>query len=173
MADRDRVDAIVVLGAAVWSGGRPSPILRGRLSHAVALFQAGAGEYLLFSGGVGKHPPSEAEVMARIARDAGVPSERLVLERNSTNTLENALHCRAILRAHGWQRITVVTDDYHLPRALLAFRLLGLHASGSAPPRDGDGVPRWLRTYAILRELVALPWYVLRLLPYRVSKRPV
>ena len=55
-------DVIVVLGAAVWPGGQPSPALQRRVMHAVDLMQRGYAAYLLVTGGMGQYPPTEASV---------------------------------------------------------------------------------------------------------------
>ncbi len=155
-------DVAVVLGAAVWAHGRPSPTLLRRTLHAVALAHAGRVRHLLFTGGVGQHPPSEASVMRDVATRAGVAAPRLLLEESATTTLESARACARIIAAHGWTRVVVVTDRYHLARSLLAFRHFGVSARGSAPPDRGDTAEwRWLLLH--LRELVAIPWYLVRL----------
>ena len=73
-------DAIVVLGAAVWPGGQPSPALQRRVMHAVDLLQQGYAAYLLVTGGVGKYPPTEAEVMQRLAVAHGIPRRCVLRE---------------------------------------------------------------------------------------------
>lgn len=155
-------DVAVVLGAAVWAHGRPSPTLWRRTMHAVALAQSGAAGHLLLTGGVGRHPPSEAAVMRGVAERAGVAASRLVLEETATTTLESARACARIIAERGWTRVLVVTDRYHLARSLLAFRHFGVRARGSAPPEPGD-TAAWTWLLLHLRELVAIPWYLLRL----------
>ena len=157
-------DVIVVLGAAVWPGGQPSPTLQRRVMHAVDLLQRGYAGYLLVTGGVGKYPPAEAEVMQRLALAHGIPSKNILCEDQATSTFASALRCCDLLRQRGWSRVLVVTDRYHLPRALLAFRSCGLYAVGSAAP----GTParrlrrRW---YYYLREGLAFLWYLVRAVP--------
>ena len=155
-------DVAVVLGAAVWAHGRPSPTLLRRTAHAAHLARDGVVGHLLLTGGVGRHPPSEASVMRGIAERAGVAPARLVLEESATSTLESARACARIIAERGWTRVIVVTDRYHLARALMAFRHFGIIARGSAPPGRGD-VAEWRWWLLHLRELVAIPWYMLRL----------
>ena len=158
----DDADVAVVLGAAVRAHGRPSPALWRRTMHAVQLAHAGAVRHLLLTGGVGRHPPSEASVMRTIAECAGIDPSRLLLEERATSTLESARDCARIITARGWTRVIVVSDRYHLARALMAFRHFGVAARGSAPPGRGDTAEwRWLLLH--LRELVAIPWYMVRL----------
>src|SRR5919202_4116394 len=83
-------DVIVVLGAAVWPGGQPSPALRRRVLHAVDLLQRGHALHLLVTGGVGKYAPAEAEVMQRVAVAHGVPPPRVLCEDQATSTFESA-----------------------------------------------------------------------------------
>jgi uncharacterized SAM-binding protein YcdF (DUF218 family) len=163
-------DVIVVLGAAVWPGGQPSPTLQRRVMHAVDLMQQGYAAYLLVTGGMGQYPPTEAEVMQRLAVAQGLSSQCVLREERATSTFESALLCCDILQQHGWSRVLVVTDRYHLPRALLAFRSCGIRAVGSATA----GKParrlrqRW---HYYLREWLALPWYLGRAVPVLLQRR--
>ena len=157
-------DVIVVLGAAVWPGGQPSPALQRRVMHAVDLMQRGYAAHLLVTGGMGQYPPTEAEVMQRLAVAHGIASRCVLREEQATSTFESALLCCDILRQHRWSRVLVVTDRYHLPRALLAFRSCGIRAVGSAT----KGKPaRHLRQrcHYYLREWLALLWYLVRAVP--------
>jgi len=155
-------DVAVVLGAAVLPGGEPSPSLARRVRHAARLWRDGAVAHLLLTGGVGRHLPSEAAVMRGLAERDGVEPSRIVLEERATTTLESAAYCAPIIAAHGWRGVVLVTDRYHLPRALLAFRRHGVHARGSAPADGRGGTARWRWVAMHLRELAALPWYLLR-----------
>ena len=82
-------DVIVVLGAAVWPGGQPSPALQRRILHAVDLWQRGYAAYLLVTGGVGKYPPAEAAVMQRLAVTRH-SSPAILCEDQATSTFESA-----------------------------------------------------------------------------------
>jgi len=75
---KDKADVIIVLGAAVWAGGVPSPALRRRALHAVELFQQGLSDVLIVSGGIGKNPPSEARIMRRLAVQQGISEKKLL-----------------------------------------------------------------------------------------------
>ena len=153
-----------MLGAAVWPAGRPSPALRRRVTHAVHLLHSGHGKILLMTGGLGQHPPTEGEVMRQVAIEAGVPAAQILIEQQATSTLESAIYCTRIIRQHGWSTALIVTDRYHLPRALLAFQNFGLQVSGSAA--GGRYVFRrwWKAWYAWGREVVAYGWYLLLIL---------
>lgn len=130
-------DAIVVLGARVLPGGVPGDSLRARTLQAVALYRRGLAPTILCTGGVGEHPPAEAEAAATLARQAGVPDAALLLEDRSTSTRENALFAAAIGRERGWRQVIVVSDPYHLWRARRAFARAGLTAYPS-PATTGE-----------------------------------
>jgi uncharacterized SAM-binding protein YcdF (DUF218 family) len=100
----------------------------------VDLLQRGYALHLLVTGGVGQYPPTEAEVMQRMAVAYGIPGTSIVLEDQATSTFESAIRCRDLLEQRGWSRVLIVTDRYHLTRALLAFRSVGVRAAGSAAP---------------------------------------
>lgn len=151
----------LVLGAAVWPGGVPSPTLRRRAEHAAALFHAGRVSGVIACGGLGRYPPSEAEIILGLCRAAGVPEDCLWREDRSTTTIENIRFALPILQGIGTSRVVIVSDRYHLPRALLTARRFGLDAIGDPAPR-GD-TPYWKRLRLILREAPALIWYAIRL----------
>ena len=147
---------IVVLGARVLEGGVASGPLRSRVERAVELYRSGLADTLLFSGGVGGFPPSEARVARNIAVSLGVPEEACILEEESHSTAENARFSAQILRGRGVRRVLLVSDPYHLFRARQNFRLQGI---------DAIPVPALLterhrtlpsRTYWTLREVLAL-----------------
>jgi uncharacterized SAM-binding protein YcdF (DUF218 family) len=129
------VDAVVVLGAAMAAPGVPGPALVRRLEHGVRVLTARGAGYLVVSGGVVGPPPAEAQMMGELARARGVAASRILVEDQARNTFENAVFSGRIIRAHGWSRVIVVTDAFHLRRALFVFRRIGLAVSG-------DGVPR-------------------------------
>ena len=146
-------DAVVVLGAQVLPGGRPSTALRRRLEHGVVTFRSSGAPVLVVSGGVGAEPPSEATVMARMAEALGVSPRHIVAEDRSHSTLEQAEQVAAVARRRGWQRVLVVTDRYHLPRAVFLFRRAGLDVQGSGCGRAGGSLVRWWG--GVLREAPA------------------
>ncbi len=109
-----KFDAVIVLGAAVWAGGKPSPTLVRRARHGAKLTLAGAAPALMVTGGVGVHPPAEALVMRDIAMEEGVAENAIVIEDTAADTLESGWACAAIMRSRGWSRALIVTDDFHL-----------------------------------------------------------
>lgn len=148
----------ILLGAAVWPGGVPSPALKRRAETAAALYRDGRVRAIVATGGIGKYPPSEAEAARDLLIARGVPPCAVILEECSTTTLENLSNARDRL-APGTPAI-IVSDLWHLPRARLAAHRLGLSATGAAPSLRGAHWGRAAR--AALREVAALLWYLVR-----------
>jgi uncharacterized SAM-binding protein YcdF (DUF218 family) len=159
MKETDRPVALV-LGAAVRPGGVPSPALERRALCAAVLWRDGTVRAVVLSGGVRAHPPSEAEVMARVCQSAGVPEPALFLEKEAMTTEENVLRARPLLTAMGAHQVVIVTDRYHAARASLVARRAGLRVSVTCP-RIVDAT-YWRVARAWIREAVALCWYWLR-----------
>jgi uncharacterized SAM-binding protein YcdF (DUF218 family) len=113
------------------------------------------------TGGLGQHPPTEGEVMRQVAIEAGASAAQILVEQQATSTLESARYCTRIIRQHGWSTVLIVTDRYHLPRALLAFRSFGVQVSGSAASGRYASRRWWKAWYAWGREMIAYGWYVL------------
>ena len=145
--------AALILGAAVWPDGTPSPTLRRRTLHAAALWQRGEVQAIVPCGGLGHHPPSEAEAMRTLLLSEDVPPEAIRLEDRSRNTHENILFALPILAELGAREAVIVTDATHAPRARLIARGLGLPAASSSPPLRGGHLPTTLRQG--LREIPA------------------
>lgn len=148
-------DAIVVLGAGLIDGRVP-PLLGSRLDRAAALFSARGPEdecVLIPSGGRGSDEPrSEGEAMAEYLRDAGVPADRVLPETESVNTEQNLLFSRAIAEAHRpGARVLIVTSDYHVLRAAMLARRVGLPAAAT-----GAKTARYFVPSATLREFAAV-----------------
>ncbi|MBO4831677.1 MAG: YdcF family protein [Oscillospiraceae bacterium] len=141
-------DCILVLGAGVWSGGVPSHMLADRLDEAVRLYELGASGKLLMSGDHGREDYDEVNVMKSYAIDAGVPSEDVFMDHAGFSTYESLYRARDVFKA---QRIVIVTQRYHLYRALYVAEKLGLEAYGVASdPREYRG-----QEFRELREILA------------------
>lgn len=120
-----RADCIVVLGAAVWPGGQPSPVLRDRLARAAQLYHQGIAGKIICSGGVGKYPPAEAEVGKQFLIAAGVAEQDIILELSSASTAEQAEKIREICDRERFASIALVTSFFHEKRAIQLFRRAG------------------------------------------------
>ncbi|HEV2644595.1 MAG TPA: YdcF family protein, partial [Candidatus Elarobacter sp.] len=134
-----RSDAIVVLGAAQYAG-RPSPVLRARIDHALVLYREGMAPTLVFTGGVGAgDTTSEAVVSAAYARRRGVPSNAILLETEGRTTSESIRSVAATLGARHETSVVLVSDPFHMFRLWILARRHGLRASTS-PTRSS---PIW------------------------------
>lgn len=152
-------DAIIVLGSKVYPGGRPGPSLNARIQHAIALYQAGDAPYMIFSGGVGDNPPSEAEVMRRVAASAGIPDSAMILEDQSHSTEENLANSKALMDARGLKIAIIVSDPFHLYRSEIIARDLGIDAHGSGASDSPAYTNSGWRIWYTARESIALVWY--------------
>lgn len=140
-------DCVLVLGCGVW-GDTPSHMLEDRLLEGVALCQGGASRKLLMSGDHGREGYDEVNVMKKFAVDRGIPSENVFMDHAGFSTYESMYRAKEIFEA---EKILIVTQDYHLYRAIYDARALGLEAYGVASnPRSYGG-----QLYRDLREILA------------------
>ncbi|MBI4910301.1 MAG: YdcF family protein [Acidobacteria bacterium] len=139
-------DVIVVLGAAEYRG-RPSPVLKARLDHALELYGKGLAARVITTGGAGGDPlHTESEVGRKYLSAKGVPVENILIEPESESTAESMTAAAEIMRRMGMKSCIVVTDGYHIFRAKHMLQQLGIEVYGSPRPsshQDGWGY-RWL-----------------------------
>lgn len=122
-----KADAIVVLGASVYADGTPSPILADRLEVAADLYFAGAAPAIIVSGDNRTDHYNESNAMKRYCIELGVPARNIYVDHAGYDTYAS------IYRAHyvyGAQSVMVVTQAYHLYRALAIAHGLGMEAYG-------------------------------------------
>ncbi|MBL8917179.1 MAG: YdcF family protein [Archangium sp.] len=154
--DWTKPTAIVVLGARVNEDGRASDTLEARVMHGVAVWNISPASPLIISGGVGTFGAAEADVGGALAVDAGVPDSLVLRERSSHSTKENAAFTALMLKEAGFERVVLISDPYHLPRARLEFEKLGFSVQTS-PVLEAPRHQRLLtRIYWTLREVAAL-----------------
>jgi uncharacterized SAM-binding protein YcdF (DUF218 family) len=108
-------DAIGVLGAAEYDG-RPSPVYRARLDHALDLYDRGIAPLIITMGGNGGDRYNEGAVGREYLVGQGVPEKAIIAETESRNTSESARRIAVIARANGLQRLVIVSDGTHLFR---------------------------------------------------------
>jgi len=124
-------DVILVLGAAEYSG-RPSPVLRARLDHALELYQRQLAPRILTTGGAGGDPIyTEGGVGRAYLMSHGVPSEAVIVETEGQSTLESTALAGEIMRRMGLQSAIVVSDGYHIYRVKKMMQFRGLQVYGS------------------------------------------
>ncbi len=124
---------LIVLGAAQYNG-KPSPLFKRRLDHALELYREGGVKHIIVSGGIGTGDHfSEGGVGKSYLESRGVPAWVVLAERSSRTTVQNLENSRALLSSPD-APITLVTDEVHAPRALSIAQNLGLHADVSPAP---------------------------------------
>ena len=157
-----RPRVVVVLGAQVLSGGRPSPTLEVRTRHAGDLYVRGLTDLLVPTGGEGEHPPGEAVVMSGILREMGVPEAAILREDTARNTWESALRVAEMAHHRGIGEVLVVTDPLHCVRTVASFGRVGLLAVAEPVYSSPMWRKKWSRRGQFVRESGALLWYRIR-----------
>jgi uncharacterized SAM-binding protein YcdF (DUF218 family) len=110
-----RADAICVFGAAEYDG-RPSPVYRARLDHALTLFNRGIAPLIITLGGSGGDQYNEGAVGREYLMQMGVPEQVIIAETQSRNTEDSARRIAVIARANGLRNLVIVSDGTHLFR---------------------------------------------------------
>lgn len=129
LADAPEAPVALVLGAGLRPDGTPSPALRARLDDAAALYQKGTVQVLLVSGDNGTTDHDEPTAMRDYLVTQGVPTSKVVLDYAGFSTWDSCVRAREVF---GVGRVLVVTQEFHLPRAVFLCRHAGLDADGAA-----------------------------------------
>ncbi len=153
-------DVLVVLGAALRRDGRPRPALMRRVETAARLFGEGRACAILVTGGAPRNAMTEAGAMHAALIRLGVPAQAIAIEDRARDTFENARLSIPMLRRMEAERALVVTDPFHMRRALLCFRGLGMAAEPA--PTEAGANPA-----LTLREAAALALYLPRIALHR------
>jgi vancomycin permeability regulator SanA len=127
ISDISDIDCIIVLGCHVKSDGVPGRMLTDRLDAGIALYKAGVAPKLLMSGDHGRVEYNEVGTMKKYAEDAGVPSEDIFMDHAGFSTYETVYRAKEIFCA---DKVVIVTQEYHMYRALNIADSLGLEAYG-------------------------------------------
>lgn len=123
------VDCIVVLGCQVKNDGTPSDMLRDRLLRGIELYTLGAAPKLIMSGDHGQQEYDEVSTMKQYAVEAGIPSSDIFMDHAGFSTYESMYRAKEIFQA---DKILIVTQEYHLYRAIFIAQKLGMDAYGVA-----------------------------------------
>jgi uncharacterized SAM-binding protein YcdF (DUF218 family) len=154
-------DAIGVLGAAEYDG-RPSPVYRARLDHALELYHRGTAPLIITLGGNGGDQFTEGSVGEDYLISKGVPESDIIAETESRNTEESARRIAVIARVNGLRRLVVVSDDTHMFRIHAICAADGLNvltSPRSRPAAEG----RTLEAERIAHEIVSYTLWRLHL----------
>ena len=123
------VDCILVLGCGVRNDGTPSPMLHDRLKRGVSLYEAGAAPKLLMSGDHGRDGYDEVDAMKSYAVDKGIPAKDVFMDHAGFSTYESMYRALDVFEA---KKVIIVTQHYHLYRAVYIARSFGIDAYGVA-----------------------------------------
>lgn len=154
-----QADAIVVLGAAQYNG-RPSPVFKARLDHALELYAEGYAHAIITTGGFGPDPNfSEAHVGTQYLLQHGVDAESIMTEQGSGTTADSIRAVSGILRAKRWKSALVVSDGFHLYRLKKMFEANGISAYTSPAPNSPIESSSSQRFFYSMREVLLFSAY--------------
>lgn len=144
----EKYDCIFILGCGVHSDGSPSDMLEDRLKTGISLYKSGVAPKILMSGDHGRNTYDEVNTMKSYAITNGVPSEDIFMDHAGFSTYESLYRAKEIFTA---ENIIIVTQNFHLNRALYIASSLGINSYGiGADLRKYRG-----QKYVILREMLA------------------
>lgn len=141
-------DCIIVLGCFVRPDGSPSSMLYDRLDVGCSLYESGVSPKILMSGDHGQHEYDEVNNMKNFAIERGIPDDDIFMDHAGFSTYDSMYRARDIF---GCKKVLIVTQEYHLYRALYVAEKLGLDAYGVAADSRGYA-GQWTRD---LREIAA------------------
>lgn len=147
-----KADAVAVLGAAEYAG-KPSPVFQARLDHAADLYKEGFAPFVITTGGT--HPGekfSEGAVGKMYLAKKSVPEEKIMADEESLTTRENIERIAEIAREKNFQKIIIVSDPFHMYRALLLAEKFEINAIPSPTRKSPISENRWLELQYMLRE---------------------
>lgn len=143
----ENVDCILILGAGIW-GDKPSPMLEDRLLQGIELYNNGVFSKIIMSGDHGRKEYDEVNTMKNYAIEKGIPSENIFMDHAGFSSYESIYRAKEIFNC---KKIIIVTQKYHLYRALYIANQLGIEAYGvNSDPRQYVGA-----TYREIREILA------------------
>ena len=143
----ENIDCIIVLGAGI-RGDKPSHMLEDRLLEAIKLYNNKVSPKIIMSGDHGRQDYDEVNIMKNFAIEKGVPSEDIFMDHAGFSTYESLYRAKEVFEA---KKVVIVTQKYHLYRALYIANQLGIEAYGvNSDPRRYVG-----EAYRELREILA------------------
>lgn len=126
-AGGNEADCVLILGCGVRDDGQPCMLLRDRLDRGIELYKSGAASKIIMSGDHGRKAYDEVNTMKRYAMERGVPPEDIFMDHAGFSTYESMYRARDIFEV---KSLIIVTQEYHLSRALYDAQALGLDAKG-------------------------------------------
>jgi SanA protein len=156
----DHFKYALVLGAGLEKDCRPSDILMDRIATAVQLYRSQKVDFLIMSGAA-KRNKDEVKAMTAAARAQGIPDSAILQDGDGYSTFESCLH---VIREYSPIRLLIVTQRFHLTRAITMQRWLGVEAFGC--PARIYHFTFYKTAYWYLREIAAMPYNILKFLLY-------
>ncbi len=130
------IDCIIILGAGIW-GDKPSPMLEDRLLEGINLYRNNISDKIIVSGDHGRKEHDEVNIMKNYLIEKGIPSENIFMDHAGFSTYESIYRAKEIFQA---KRMVIVTQKYHLYRALYIAKKLGIESYGvGSDPRQYVG----------------------------------
>ena len=143
----EKIDCAIILGAGIW-GDKPSPMLEDRLLEGIKLYKDGIVDKILATGDHGQNGYDEVSVMKKYIMEQGVPSEDIFMDHAGFSTYESMYRAKAVFDV---ENAIVVTQEYHLYRAIYIANQLGLNVLGApSDQREYAG-----QAYRDIREVLA------------------
>lgn len=127
--NKKTVEAGTVLGAAVWGGNRPSPVLRERINKGYDLYSYGIIKYIVLTGGGSPGEMTEAEVSKNELLKKGVKEKDILIENKSNSTLEQISYLsNNLYKKNNWKEVVIISDNFHLLRTKQICKFFGINA---------------------------------------------
>ncbi len=147
------IDCVIVLGAGVYEDGSMSRVLKERVDMGEALYLKGVSPKILLSGDHSREDYDEVNAMKNYLVDLGIPREVIFTDHAGFDTYDSMYRAKEIFKA---EKVVIVTQKFHLPRAIFIARSLGLEAYGVA----ADDGYRYFNLKTEIRECFARAKYV-------------
>jgi vancomycin permeability regulator SanA len=130
-------DTGVILGAAVWQGNKPSPIFQGRINKAYTLYEQNIIKNILVTGSNAPGEKSEAKTAADYLKKKGVEGKDILIEEKSSNTVEQIAYLKRLSAGkEGQKKLVIISDEFHLVRALEISAFFNITAESSSSEYD-------------------------------------
>lgn len=127
-------DVAIVLGAGS-ANGKLSGVFVERINHGMYLFNKGIVSHIVMTGGFGEGQRiSDSQAAKDFAVSKGIPEEKILIEEESAFTFENLQHAQLLMEAHDMKSALIVSDPYHMKRAMAIANVLGMEAEPSPTP---------------------------------------
>lgn len=159
ISENKNSDAIIVMGASQWNG-RPSPVFKKRLDHALSLYKNGVSMKFILTGGIGTNEKvSESQIGKTYLIENGVNSDNIFIEEIGRTSLQSLNTAKQILKEKNLNLVTLVSDGFHMMRLNKMAKDLNINAYFSAVYNNSINKPSEFKY--VLRESVVYLFYLL------------